>query len=105
MERSLSAVTTSKRNDHSILVTTARAIELTEEALGEVARIAVEGIHHGIKDRAHVEAAERDMRSALGQLIRAERELRSRPGLAPDRDARPEGVAEVVSRPGADAAA
>ena len=105
MERSLSAVAIGKPNDHSILATTARAIELTEEALGQVARIAVEGMHHGLEASAHVEAAERDMRSGLRQLIRAERELRSRPGLAPGRDARPEGIAEVVPGPGADAAA
>lgn len=42
------------------------------------ARIAIEQIHGGVETGSHVEAAERDMRSALRQLVLAERELQSR---------------------------
>jgi hypothetical protein len=54
-----------------------RALELTEEALGQVSRIAIEEIRDGGESSNHVEAAERDMRSALRQLVLAEREVRS----------------------------
>ena len=54
-----------------------RALELTEEALGQVSRIAIEEIRDGVESSNHVVAAERDMRSALRQLVLAERELRS----------------------------
>lgn len=80
------------RDEHSIVATLARALDLTEEALGQVARIAIEEIHTGLESSNHVQAAERDMRSALRQLVLAERELRSRPALR----GRPEGT-DVVS--------
>ena len=69
------------KREPNVVATMARAIELTEQALGQVARIAIEQIHGGIESSSHVEAAERDMRSALRQLVLAERELRSKPKL------------------------
>ncbi|HTX31307.1 MAG TPA: hypothetical protein VMD09_07970 [Solirubrobacteraceae bacterium] len=68
----------SKRGSQDVLATMASAVELTEQALGQVARIAIEQIHDGVETGTHVEAAERDMRSALRQLVLAERELHSR---------------------------
>jgi len=56
-----------------------RALQLAEEALEQVTRIAVEQIRDGIESSNHVEAAERDMRSALRQLVLAQREWRSKP--------------------------
>ena len=70
-----------KRVDQQLLDTMTQATELTEQALAQVARIAVEQIHSGLEASTHVEAAERDMRSALRQLVMAERELRDRPFL------------------------
>lgn len=89
----------------------ARALELTEDALGEVARIAIEEIHSGLESSNHVQAAERDMRSALRQLVLAERELRSKSRARlsvderarPSVDERPESIAKVVPGPGSDA--
>jgi hypothetical protein len=89
-----------KPNDQSIIATLARAIELADEALAQVARITIEGIRSGHEVSSHVEAAEREMRSSLRQLVLAERDLRSGPGLEADLD---EGIAEVVPGPGADA--
>jgi len=50
----------------------------------------------------HVEAAERDMRNALRQLVLAERELRSRSGLRTGPDVRPEDIADVMPGAGSD---
>jgi hypothetical protein len=55
----------------------ALALEETQEALAQVQRIAIEEIRDGLEASNHVEAAERDMRSALRQLVLAECELRS----------------------------
>lgn len=55
-----------------------RAVERTEEALSEIMRIDVEEIRDGLESSNHVEAAEREMRSALRQLAMAERELNFR---------------------------
>jgi hypothetical protein len=93
---------TGKQNDHSIIATLARAIELSDEALAQVARVTVEGIRFGLPASSHIEAAERDMRSALRQLVLAERELRSRPGVGPRLEDRPERIAEVLPGPGPD---
>jgi hypothetical protein len=90
-----------KRSNRDISETIARALELTEEALSEVARIAIEEIHSGLEASNHVQAAERDMRSALRQLVMAERDLRSKPGRA-GRDVRSEGPGEVVPGPVSD---
>jgi prophage DNA circulation protein len=95
-------MTAGKRSDRNIAAAMARALELTEQALGEVARIAIEEIHSGLDSSNHVQAAERDMRSALRQLVMAERELRSRSGMRTNVDVRPERVAHVVSGPGSD---
>ncbi len=94
-----------RNSEQSIIATTTRAIELTEEALAQVAQVAVEGIHCGLEASAHVEAAERGMRDALRQLVLAERELRSRAGLVTGLDQLPDGNGAVVHAPGADAAA
>jgi hypothetical protein len=91
-----------KPNDQSIIATLARAIELSDEALGQVARITIEGIRSGHEVGSHVEAAEREMRSALRQLVLAERELRTGPGLEHLEES-PDGFGEVVPGPGADA--
>jgi hypothetical protein len=96
-------MTAGKRSNRNIIATMARALELTEEALGEVARIAIEEIHGGLESSNHVQAAERDMRSALGQLVMAERDLRSKSAMRTSVHERPEGIAEVVPGPGSDA--
>ena len=85
-----------KQKAHSTAATVARAIELSDEALGQVARIAVEGIRCGLEASSHVEAAERDLRSALRQLVLAERELRSRPQLGAQLDEQPRRITGVV---------
>ncbi len=93
-----------RKSEQSIIVTTTKAIELTEEALAQVAQVAVEGIHCGLDTSSHVEAAERDMRDALRQLVLAEREVRSRQGMLTGADQLSDGKAEVVPGPGAGAA-
>jgi hypothetical protein len=93
---------TGKRSDRDIGGTIARALELTEEALSEVARIAIEEIHSGLEASNHVQAAERDMRSALRQLVMAARDERSRSGGPAGRDLRPEGPGEVARGPAPD---
>jgi hypothetical protein len=92
-----------KPNDQSIIATLAQAIELSDEALAQVARITIEAIRSGLEVSSHVEAAEREMRSALRQLVLAERELRTGPGLGGHFEEAPDGMAEVVPGPGADA--
>jgi len=92
-----------KRSDRNVMSTMARALELTERALGEVARIAIEEIHGGLESSSHVQAAEREMRSALRQLVLAERELRAKSVMHTPIDERPEAIAEVVPGPGTDA--
>lgn len=97
-------MTAGKRSNQNMVGTMARALELTEEALGQIARIAVEEIHSGLETSNHVEAAERDMRSALRQLVLAERELRhkaSPPVLG--REERSDAVAEVARAKGSEA--
>lgn len=91
-------------NDHDVSATIARALHLTEEALGEVARIAIEEIHTGLESSSHVEAAERDMRSALKQLVLAERDLRIKTRRKAGIDERSKAIAEIVPGPGSDTA-
>ena len=93
---------TATRNDQSIIGTMARALELTEAALGEVARIGVEQIDNRLESTNHVEAAERDMRSALRRLVLGERELRSRSRLRTSPDMLPEDIADVMPGTGSD---
>lgn len=90
------------RDDQNMFGTMARALELTEAALGEVAQIAVEQIHSGLESTSHMEAAERDMSSALRQLFLAERELRFRSGLRTSPDMLPEDNADVTPSAGSD---
>jgi hypothetical protein len=68
----------SRQNGQGVSETMARALELTDEALNQVSRIAIEEIRDGLEASSHVEAAERHMRDALRQLVLAEREFRSR---------------------------
>jgi hypothetical protein len=67
-----------------------RALGLAEETLEQIARIAVEQIRRGVESNNHVEAAERDLRSALRQLVLAQREWRvpSGPAVTGDQPAR-----------------
>jgi len=58
-----------------------RALGLAEETLEQIARIAVEQIRRGAESSNHVEAAERDLRSALRQLVLAQREWHAVPQL------------------------
>jgi outer membrane protein TolC len=55
-----------------------RALQFAEDALEQITRIAVEEIRRGVESSNHVEAAERDMRSALRQLVLAQREWRAK---------------------------
>ena len=52
------------------------ALEATEAALGQVTKAVIDNIRHGGDGTQHVEAAERDLRSALRQLTIA----KPRPG-------------------------
>jgi len=63
--------------DAHVAETMERALGLAEEALEQIARIAVEQIRRGVESSNHVEAAERDLRSALRQLVLAQREWRA----------------------------
>jgi hypothetical protein len=93
---------TATQTDQNILGTTERALELGEAALGEVARIAIEQIHGGLEAGNHVDAAARDMRSALRQLVLAERELGTRSGQRAGQAAHPGDFVDVVRGLGAD---
>jgi hypothetical protein len=101
-ERS-TVMTVGKRGDQNISGAIVRALELTEEALAEVTQIAIEEIRDGLEASNHVDAAERDMRSALRQLVLAEREVRARSGSRLASDQRQEPVAEIVPGPGSGA--
>ena len=66
------------RGEQRIAERLALAAEQTQEALAEVQRIATEQIRSGLEVSDHVAATERELRSALRQLVLAEREQRSR---------------------------
>jgi hypothetical protein len=51
-----------------------RALQLAEDTLEQIMRITVEQIRRGTEASNHIDAAERDMRSALRQLVMAQRE-------------------------------
>jgi hypothetical protein len=51
-----------------------RALETTEEALAQVTRLAIQRIRRGTENPPHLDAAERDLRSALRQLATLSRE-------------------------------
>lgn len=80
-----------------------RAVELTAEALAEIARITVEEILAGLETSNHVEAAERDMRSALRQLVLAQREQRARQAARGTFTAPSAEIEEVLPGLGAEA--
>jgi hypothetical protein len=67
-----------RRGDSVVVDRLALALEVTQEALAQVQQIAIEEIRYGLEASDHVQAAERDMRSALRQLVLAERQLGSR---------------------------
>jgi len=71
----------SGHGDHTIGETLARALELTEEALSQIMQVAIEEIREGLETTSHIEAAERDVRTALRQLVLAQRELHGRATL------------------------
>jgi hypothetical protein len=66
--------TTGEPSDPRVVEAMERALQLAEDALEQITRIAVEQIRKGVESSNHVEAAERDMRSALRQLVLAQRE-------------------------------
>lgn len=68
---------TSERSHARVGETLAQALQLTEEALSKVAQIAIVEIRDGLEASSHVEAAEREMRGALRQLVQAEHELQA----------------------------
>jgi hypothetical protein len=74
-----------------------RALGLAEEALEQIARIAVEQIRRGVESSNHVEAAERDLRSALRQLVLAKREWRPATGPSRTLEAPAESTAPVTT--------
>jgi hypothetical protein len=67
-------MTTGEPSDPHVAEIMERALQLTEDALEQITRIAVEQIRKGVESSTHIEAAERDMRSALRQLVLAQRE-------------------------------
>lgn len=67
-------MTTEEPNDSRVAEIMERALQLAEDALEQITRIAVEQIRKGVESSNHIEAAERDMRSALRQLVLAQRE-------------------------------
>jgi hypothetical protein len=61
-----------------------KANEMTENALSEVNRLAMEQIRRGAEISSHIEAAERDLRGVLRQLVLSERDPAHRvDGAAP----------------------
>ena len=71
-------MTTAEPGDQHLAEMMERALQLAEETLEQVTRIAVEQIRKGVESSNHVEAAERDLRSALRQLVLAQREWNSK---------------------------
>jgi hypothetical protein len=69
-----------------------RARELAEETLGLLARVALAEVHRGLEAGAHLEAAERDLRGSVRQLVLAERDLRSR-----SQNAEPDEVSDLLA--------
>ncbi len=59
---------------HDTDISFEKAIEMTETALSQVNQVAMEQIRRGAEISSHVEAAERDLRNAMRQLVLAERE-------------------------------
>jgi hypothetical protein len=51
-----------------------RALQLAEDTLEQITRVVVEQIRKGVESSNHIEAAEREMRSTLRQLVLAQRE-------------------------------
>lgn len=69
---------TGDRGDPQVAEVIERALQLAEDTLEQITRIAVEQIRWGAESSIHIEAAERDMRGALRQLVLAEREWRAK---------------------------
>lgn len=72
-------MTTGEPTDSRVAEIIERALQLAEDALEQITRIAVEQIRRGVESSNHIEAAERDMRSALRQLVLAQREWHQKP--------------------------
>lgn len=88
----------SKQSGQGVTEAMERALELTDEALNQVSRIAIEEIRDGLEASSHVEAAERHMRDGLRQLVLAEREVRARRPLKPSLE--PKADVSVIPEPG-----
>ena len=83
--------------DRDIAESMERALGLAEEALEQIARIAVEQIRRGVETSNHVEAAERDLRSALRQLVLAQREWQAGSRATAPLGEPTEGLARVTA--------
>ncbi len=66
-------MTTGEPEDEHFAEIMERALELAEDTLEQISRIAVEQIRKGVES-SHIAAAEREMRSTLRQLVLAQRE-------------------------------
>ena len=55
-----------------------QARELAEQALGLLARLALDEVHQGLEAGDHVESAEHELRMTVRDLVLAERELHYR---------------------------
>lgn len=64
--------------DQRVAESMERALQLAEEALEQITRVAVEQIRKGIETNNHIEAAEREIRSAMRQLVLAQREWQAK---------------------------
>ena len=73
----------SNRQDQDVL---GQAMTATQDALQRVTQIAIVEIRDRLEISGHVEAAERDLRSALRQLVLAQRTARSSAGRDGDPD-------------------
>ena len=95
MPAKASPPTGAPRSYQSVIEEMARTVELTEEALAQLGRIAIEEIHSGLQTSSHLEAAEHDLRTALRELVLAESQLRASVGLDAELD-EPSGDASLL---------
>lgn len=88
-------MTTGEPTDSRVAEIIERALQLAEDALEQITRIAVEQIRRGVESSNHVEAAEPDMRSALRQLVLAQREWHQKPAPRVRRGEHVDVIADV----------
>lgn len=69
---------TGEQGEPHVAETMERALQLAEDTLEQITRITVEQIRRGADTSNHIDAAERDMRSALRQLVMAQREWQAK---------------------------